>query len=153
MIVGPRTGLKENEMCLTCLSSAKKHKEYIAEAQKRGYIRVYKVCMKYRTGWCYGDKYLQGQRTAKSQSGSFLSFKKNVDAGFHAYLSLEQAIYKRDRFDKSSTKHYIKVCYAKPQWVKGLSLRTKEASFTHLVFPEWKRGDMTIREFRQACKR
>ena len=130
-------------MCLTCLSSAKKRKEYIAEAQKRGYIRVYKVCKKKRTGWLYGRRYCQGLISAKGDPD-------RINQGFHACLSLQKA--RRLQAGTSYLPTHIITCYAKPQWVKGLSLRNKHASFTHLVFPEWKRGDMTIREFRQACK-
>lgn len=134
-------------MCISHLSSERNKKKFLEEARKKGYIRVWKVCDYKKTGWLRREKYRPGLQRA-------IGFvKKNINHGFHVYLSLSKA--KMDKIilesgDQGIT--YVKICYAKPSWLKGLSLRTKEAVFTHLVFPEWDKGDMTIREFRTICK-
>lgn len=138
-------------MCLTQLSTKKNRDKFLKEARKRGYIRVYKVCERWYkkcyTGWAYDKRYKPGLRRAERTT------YKDVNYGFHAHLSLGSAKQARDKVQRFCFIGLrIKTCYAKPAWVKGLSLKTKEASFTHLVFPDWEKGDMTIREFQAACK-
>lgn len=134
-------------MCLTQISSEKSRDKFLKDARRRGYIRVYKVCTFHWTGWCFQRGYNDGLQRAGNYN------RKDVNYGFHAHLTLvvaERSV--RNLKAWSGNDFYIKVCYAKPQWLKGLSLRTKEASFTHLVFPNWDKGNMTIREFRAVCR-
>lgn len=137
-------------MCIECLSSEKSKKRFLKEAKKRGYIRVWKVCRKGKTGWMFRTRYKPG--LCKAFLKRLYGYSKrqklaNPDFGWHVYLSLQRA-----EKDCTQCNESIKVCYAKPSWLKGLSLETKCATFTHLVFPEWDKGNMTIREFRQVCK-
>ena len=131
-------------MCLARLSIRKNRDKFLKETSRRGYIRVYKVCRDNKTGWTIwrAQRWKPGLRKAKGWK------IKNLNAGWHVCLTKNKA----RRYKGRNPFEYIKVCYAKPAWLKGLSLGTKEASFTHLVFPEWGKGDMTIREFRAACK-
>lgn len=131
-------------MCLIQISTKKNRDKFLKKASRRGYIRVYKVCRENRTGWTKSRAkvWIAGLRKANSLENM------DADCGWHACLSKRKA----EIYYAGNPFEYIKVCYAKPAWLKGLSLRTKEASFTHLVFPEWDKGDMTIREFRAICK-
>ena len=135
-------------MCLDYELTKSRADKIKAEAKRRGYIRVWKVCKEKQTGWFMGKIWEKGLRKAICL--------EEPDGGWYAYLSLSGA--------KAFTKPYrkgwvfIKVCYAKPQWIKrlgkGISTRVKGdvGIFTHLCFPNWDKGDMTIREFRAMCK-
>jgi len=130
-------------MCLDRELSQKQFNKIKSEAQRRGYIRVWKVCSEKRTGWCFVLEWKKGLRKAE--------YSERCDSGWYAYLSLEEAKQKMECW----VFHYIKVCYAKPSWIKRLG---KDGSFevgvfTHLVFPDWAKGDMTIREFRAECRK
>jgi len=129
-------------MCLTNISPERSKKKFLKEARKRGYIRVWKVCDYRRTGWYFArsQPHQSGLQESNHQESS------NIDYGWHGYLSFAKA---KRIFEQGD---YLMICYAKPSWLKGLSLATKHATFTHLVFPEWDKGNMTIREFRQICK-
>jgi len=72
-----------------------------------------------------------------------------VVAGWYAYLTEEAAIIGSYNILKD-----IKVCYAKASWIKGLGTFNGRPAgiFTHLYFPDWDKGDMTIREFRAMCR-
>lgn len=129
-------------MCLDYLSTEKNKKKFLKEARKRGYIRVYKVCKYKKTGWYF--LHCKKYKSGLQESNHRVNPTENY--GWHAYLSLAKAKYYCGCYE------HIITCYAKPSWLKGLSLRTKEASFTHLVFPDWDKGDITIREFREICK-
>lgn len=129
-------------MCLGYISTEKNKKKFLKEAGKRGYIRVYKECQSGQSGWhyAYHKPYKSGLQESNHKE------QLSVDYSWHVYLSLTKV--KKEKYDESS----IMICYAKPSWLRGLSLRTKEATFTHLVFPDWDKGDMTIKEFRQICR-
>ena len=114
-----------------------------AEARKRGYIRVWKVCEEKCTGWCFSRKWEEGLCESEHLN--------DYADGWYAYLSLEEAESRMDGW----VDHFIKVCYAKPQWIKRLGgdgEGQEVGIFTHLCFPDWDKGDMTIREFRAMCK-
>ena len=71
-----------------------------------------------------------------------------------AYLIREDAVEFMRNWD---SRVKIKVCYAKPSWLKlnGLGEDVDNfivGIFTHLVFPNWDKGDMTVREFKKICK-
>lgn len=136
-------------MCLSYSLSKKESDETIRQARKRGYIRVYKVCKtnpyyarENRTGNMFGISYRPGL-----QKAGYLGSK---NGGWYAFLTLKGAIEWKRGFSGTS----IKTCYAKPQWIKRLGGYDagKAGIFTHLVFPKWKKGDMTIREFKKICK-
>ena len=130
-------------MCLYYYLKPKQASKIKAEARKRGYIRVWKVCGYKETGWCFGLKWKKGLRKS--------AHIKSRDGGWYAYLSKEEAE-SRIAFWPY---HEIKVCYAKPKWIKRLGEdmgKRKSGIFTHLAFPNWDKGDMTIREFRAMCK-
>ena len=134
-------------MCLNYDLKPKQAAKIKAEAQRRGYIRVWKICEEKRTGWSRGTRWKEGLRKAKNL--------KQRDGGWYAYLSLESAKSVRNYWGDED--HTIKICYAKPQWIKrfGKICMGKWANvglFTHLCFPDWDKGDMTIREFRAMCK-
>ena len=134
-------------MCLDYELKPKQADKIKAEARKRGYIRVYKVCEQKQTGWYQGTRWKEGQHKAKNL--------KQRDGGWYAYLNIASARGVRNYWGSDS--HYIKVCYAKPSWIKrlGESYLSKlnfAGIFTHLAFPDWDKGDMTIREFRAMCK-
>ena len=134
-------------MCLDYDLTTKQADKIKAEARKRGYIRVYKVCNKGRTGWHIGSKWKKGLRRA-------MNIRKK-DGGWYAYLNITSAWRVRNYWGKKH--HFIKVCYAKSEWIKriGKSHLKKYNSvgiFTHLCFPDWEKGDMTIREFRAMSK-
>lgn len=137
-------------MCLDRVLSKKKSDEIIQQAKKRGYIKVWKVCHRdwhdYRrkTGGVFGVRYKQGIRKANT---AYYFSKEN--AGWYAFLSYEAA--KKYGFVNDP----IKVCYAKPQWIKrlgGYSGIGRAGIFTHLAFPDWNKGSMTIAEFKKMCK-
>ena len=118
------------------------------QAHRKGYIRVYKACtcdfgIKC-SGWYFGRRYRQGMQVAKvSRDG-----RKN-EAGFYAYLTKEGT----KCVDWMNCK--TKVCYAKPEWLKRAgkdNAGNRVGIFTKLVFPNWDKGDMTIREFKALCK-
>ena len=134
-------------MCLSSELSKKAAQTIKDEARKRGYIRAYKVCRKKTTGWCFGLRWAKGLRKAKCL--------KMYEAGWYAHLDLDGAERSRKR-KRSYGKHFIKTCYAKPSWIKRLGrddYNDKVGIFTHLAFPVWKKGDMTIREFREMCRK
>lgn len=136
-------------MCLVQISPKRSRDKFLKGANRRGYIRVYKVCEEGKTGWYTGTPYRDGLQEASPHP--YFYHPDGVDVGFHAYLSLYEAEKTRSDMSTFQDEVFIKTCYAKPKWLNGLSLRTKEASFTHLVFPDWDKGDMTIREFRNIC--
>ena len=131
-------------MCLSYELKPKQAAKIKAESRKRGYIRVYKVCKNKRTGWCLGLRWRRGYRKAARL--------KSYDAGWYAYL--DKAGASAESRSLSWINSSIKTCYAKPSWIKrlGKSNGRQVGIFTHLCFPDWKTGDMTIREFRAMCK-
>ena len=131
-------------MCLSYELKPKQADKIKAEARRRGYIRVWKVCEKRCTGWYKRTRWKKGLRKA-------LHLRRD-DGGWYAYLNHEEA--KRTLYFES-TYLYLKVCYTKASWIKRLGFDArgrKVGIFTHLCFPDWERGDMTIREFRAMCK-
>ena len=130
-------------MCLDYDLKPEQAAKIKAEAQRRGYIRVWKVCIKRETGWCFASHWKKGLRES--------DYRSDYNAGWYAYLTLEDA---ESRMAGWSW-HFIKACYAKPQWIKRLGRdegKRRVGIFTHLCFPDWDKGDMTIREFRAMCK-
>ena len=135
-------------MCLDYELTKPKADKIKAEARKRGYIRVWKICSEKRTGWYYAKKWKEGLRKAANL--------KYSNGGWYAYLTLKGARKElrekelRDWLDDCE----IKTCYAKPQWIKRLGGNDsgRIGIFTHLAFPDWDKGVMTIREFRDMCK-
>ncbi|MGB2796642.1 MAG: hypothetical protein WBD44_05215 [Phycisphaerae bacterium] len=126
-------------MCLEYISKQATRDKFLKEVRKRGYVRVYKICSYpswgdriKRTGPVFGVKYKAGLRKAST----------GTDSGWYVYLQ-------RPRYEFN-----VKVCYAKPAWLKNLGgyYCGRAATFTKLVFPNWGKGDMTIREFRRICK-
>ena len=130
-------------MCLDYELTKPEADKIKAEARKRGYIRVYKVFNAYNTGWSMGTRWRKGLR-----KGAYI---KQPYGGWYALLTLKAA---RKELAIWNDPHYIKTCYAKPSWIKrlGMSDGHRVAIFTHLCFPDWDKGDMTIREFRAMCK-
>ena len=131
-------------MCLDYTLSKKKASKIIEQAKKRGYIRLFKVCYYKRTGWMFGLKWKKGIRKASHLEEKDVGW----NVGWYAFLTKEAAI-------KYLDSSFVKTCYAKPQWIKRLGAYSgygKAGIFTHLAFPDWDKGDMTIREFRQMCK-
>jgi len=135
-------------MCLAYDLTKPRADKIKAEARKRGYIRVYKVCDRKYTGWMVNKWWKDGLQKA----GNI----KTKNGGWYAYLSLYQARRFRDCFNSGLSSNYsIKVCYAKPSWIKRLGGdwdNNRVGIFTHLCFPDWDKGDMTIREFRAMSK-
>jgi hypothetical protein len=131
-------------MCLDAKLSKKQADEIIQQAKKRGYIRVFKVCEEKETGWLYSLRWRRGIRKAKNL--------KSYSGGWYAFLSYKAA----KKYIRNLGKPiFIKTCYIKPQWIKRLGRYNyigKAGIFTHLAFPDWDKGDMTVREFRQMCK-
>ena len=125
---------------------SKTYQKVLKQAKKRGYIRVYKLCRYKKSGWCslYCKKYKSGLQKAKNT--------ERFDGGFYGYLTKSAAMRSHDNWWGSNK---IKVCYAKPSWLKRFGVTNDEGwtgIFTHLVFPDWDKGDMTIREFKRICK-
>ena len=134
-------------MCLDYDLKPKQAAKIKAEAQRRGYIRVWKVCEHKKTGWYMSIPWKEGQHKARNL--------KCRDGGWYAYLNITSARRVRNYWGKEE--HFIKVCYAKHEWIKRVGKRylgkyNKAAIFTHLCFPDWDKGDMTIREFRDRCR-
>ena len=141
-------------MCLSYDLTKPRADKIKAEARKRGYIRVYKVCATNpyistgvfsrvsSAGRMCQTRYKEGLRKAWGD-------KTDKNVGWYAFISHGGA--KRyNPFHES-----IKTCYAKPSWIKrlgGYDFCGHAAIFTHLCFPDWDKGDMTIREFRAMCK-
>ena len=133
-------------MCLDYELSKKQANKIKAEARKRGYIRVWKRCHHCRytgrdhTGYFQDKKYKKGIQRA--------AFLKEEYGGWYAFLN------------KKAAKEYgwgghLVICYAKPSWIKrigGYRGIGRAAQFTHLAFPDWDKGDMTIKEFREMCR-
>jgi len=134
-------------MCLSYELTKPRADKIKAEARKRGYIRVYKVCGTNSfncTGVFRQTKYKERVCEAYGNNTD-----KNV--GWYAFLSQRMA----KGYLIKSNKEEIKVCYAKPSWIKRLGRDDRSRHigiFTHLAFPDWDKGDMTIREFRDMCK-
>jgi hypothetical protein len=133
-------------MCLDYELSEKQAAKIIQQARKRGYIRVWKRCHhchwihKKQTGYFQEKLYRKGVRKA--------SFLRDTDGGWYVFLN-----------KKAATKYYwgnkLIVCYAKLSWIKRLGGHDGVGYvgiFTHLAFPDWDKGDMTIREFKEMCK-
>ncbi len=136
-------------MCLDYELSEKQANKIKALARKRGYIRVWKVCQENRTGWHQWTFWKNGLQKAK--------YLRDKDGGWYAYLSLKEARRFNNRYSYWGCS--IKTCYAKPSHIKrlgrarsGVSDKPKTGIFTHLAFPNWDKGDMTIREFKEMCK-
>jgi len=131
-------------MCLDAKLSKRTKKRIINQAKKRGYVRVFKVCKLGATGtyWSFSQKYKSGLQTAESGGNAW---------GWYGFLTKQGA----ERYKCGDEQ--IKVCYTKPSWILeigkiGFDCAGSAARFSHLVFPDWKKGNMTIREFRQVCK-
>jgi len=131
-------------MCLDSNLSKKVKKRIRDLAKKRGYIRVYKSCFENgtvrKTGMWHGEKYRKGLCKADGYS----------DEGWYAFLNKKAA----QRY--SGSYEPIKICYAKHSWIKKLGKirhHGPAAIFAHLAFPDWDKGDMTIREFRAICRK
>ena len=81
----------------------------------------------------------------------------DTQSGWYAYLDKEEAIkFLRICLDG---KECVKACYAKPEWLKGAGWSRYDNNetyrvgvFTKLAFPNWDKGDMTVREFKVLCK-
>ena len=131
-------------MCLSYDLKPKQFDKFKSEAQKRGYIRAYKVCRYGHTGAFTSRKFKPGMQVA----GQLMKH----DGGWYAYLTKTGA--RREVRKWHYTKMEIKVCYAKPSWIKRLGTNSGSTVgiFTHLCFPDWDKGDMTIREFRDRCR-
>ena len=133
-------------MCLDYELTEKQADKIKEQARKRGYIRVWKVCkIKATGGKRYGWDNLWRKGVRKAEG-----LKEN-NAGWYAFLSKQGA----QRYFLSG--EFIKVCYAKHSWIKRLGGYKYHkcggaAIFTHLAFPDWDKGNMTIREFRAMCK-
>jgi hypothetical protein len=134
-------------MCLDYELSEKQAAKIIQQARKRGYIRVWKRCDirigRRCTGFFKDNLYKKGVIKARDLLLH--------DGGWYAFLTKEAA---EEYFGTD-----IKVCYAKASWIKRLGKykwsRKRELMvgiFTHLAFPSWDKGDMTIREFKEMCK-
>jgi len=136
-------------MCLAYELSKNKADKIRDLARKRGYIRVWKVCMPDCTGWFYGNKWRPGIHEAENLH--------RRDGGWHAHLSKTAAKKVKNYWNRTCyNDHTIKVCYAKPSWIKSLGGDKKFGRigiFTHLAFPDWDKGNMTIREFRALCRK
>ena len=120
------------------------------DAKHRGYIKVYKVCDYLKTGWCWCTPYKKGIQIASLVSS-------DPQIGWYAYLDKEEAI----KFLRAllGGKECVKTCYAKPEWLKGAGWSKynnndtyRVGVFTKLAFPNWDKGDMTVREFKVLCK-
>jgi hypothetical protein len=138
-------------MCLDSNLRTESERRIRDLAKRRGYIRVWKVCditwdNQKRTGRHYRIPYKEGIRESKN-------YKTDEEAGWYAYLDKRSA--KGYAYNHSLSYNIIKVCYAKPSWIKefGKQLNSPAGIFTHLAFPDWDRGDMTIREFRALCRK
>ena len=119
------------------------------DAEHRGYIKVYKVCGYLKTGWCWCIPYMKGIQRADHDP-------LDTQSGWYAYLDKEEAIkFLRICLDG---KECVKTCYAKPEWLKGAGWSRynnetyRVGVFTKLAFPDWDKGDMTVREFKALCK-
>jgi hypothetical protein len=133
-------------MCLDYELSEKQANKIKEQARKRGYIRVWKVCCqegkRKRTGFVNGSPYKKGVHKAK--------YLKDRDGGWYSFLAKTGSKNYKDCFVEK-----IIVCYAKSEWIKKLGGYLgcgRAATFTHLAFPSWDKGDMTIREFKEMCK-
>lgn len=121
--------------------TSRNYRNIIKAGKKRGYIRVYKICDFKYTGCFHGRRWKKGIRKAEHL--------RRRDGGWYAFLSLSAA----RRF--LCLGENLKICYAKSSWVKrlgGYNGYGRVGIFTHLAFPDWNKGDMTIREFREMCK-
>lgn len=133
-------------MCLSsCSLPENRQVQFLQQAKKRGYFRVYKVVIKYfdgckLTGPNYGKRYRAGARSTKGP-------------GWHVFLDRKTA----KTYVQNSLVKKLVVCYAKIGWLKKLAYQfctsDEAATFHTLVFPDFDKGDMTIREFRAACKK
>ena len=136
-------------MCLAYELSKKSDKEIKALANRRGWIKVYKVCYYRETGIYRGRSWAHGLHESIGHQSYF-------DAGWYGCLSLAAA--RKEVKILHHVRHtHIKTCYAKPEWIKRLGSNDCEDGdrigiFTHLVFPKWQKGKMTIREFKALCK-
>lgn len=134
-------------MCLDYELTKNQADKIKTQARKRGYIRVWKVCKKRKTGWYFGSIWKKGLRKAMRLN--------QKDGGWYAHLSLEDARkYANVRMWLDLS---VKACYAKPSWIKcigGDLGKNLVGIFTHLAFPDWDwdKGDMTTREFRAMCR-
>lgn len=133
-------------MCLDYELPEKQADKIKAEARKRGYIRVWKRCHKNPYSGQESTGFWQGKRYKKGIAKA--SYLIDTNGGWYAFLSKEAAsIY--------AWGNHLVVCYAKPSWIKKLGGEDgigRAAQFTHLAFPDWHKGDMTIREFREMCR-
>lgn len=131
-------------MCLTGRLPKKQKEKIMQEARKRGYFRVYKVVQETntkgkQTGTNFGLPYQKG-------------FRATYRPGWYVFLKRGSA-----QWWKAGMPHRkIVTCYAKLSWLQRLAHQenhsVQAATFHTLVFPDWDKGDMTIREFRAACK-
>jgi len=143
-------------MCLDYDLKPKQAAKIKAEAQRRGYIRVWKVCRTnpYNSTGVFSHLSSAGNLgQARYKEGLRKACGDNTDknVGWYAFLGRRTA----ENYKIKTNKEEIKVCYAKPSWIKrlgGYESCGEAAIFTHLCFPDWKTGDMTIREFRAMCK-
>lgn len=133
-------------MCLDYELTEKQANKIKEQARKRGYIRVWKRvyhCSRLnqkQTGYFQDKRYRKGIHKA--------AFLTADNGGWYVFLSKRAAT----MYEWGSK---TVVCYAKSSWIKNLGGYDgcgKAAQFTHLAFPAWDKGDMTIREFREMCR-
>jgi len=143
-------------MCLDYELTKKQADKIKAEARKRGYIRAYKVCATnpYNSTGVFSRVNKAGRwARTRYKKGLCKAYGNNTDknVGWYAFLSRRTAA----NYLIENNKEEIKVCYASLSWIKrlgGYKSSGKAGIFTHLCFPDWDKGDMTIREFREMCK-
>jgi hypothetical protein len=136
-------------MCMGTPYSKEKQDKIRKAAQKRGYINVYKVAQK--ASYSFYAPMQDGLYTVGVQKAHNLELE---NGGWHGFLDLKSAEKWKIKDD------VILVCKAKVKWIKNCgssfwpnSRRLRTVLLTHLCFPKFPKTTVTVREFREQCKK
>jgi hypothetical protein len=136
-------------MCLVySTTDPKTIKRGLSKYSKTDYVRVYKKAyydrcggIKRRTGYCWGIRWRKGIR-------KIVDSRPSNECGWYAYLEKPKKEYKN---------YPTKVCIVKKKWVvefgNQIGSRKKAVRCNCMAFPSWNKGKLTVREFRQMCKK
>lgn len=151
-------------MCLGTPVSERQLSRIKKEAQKRGYIRIYKVVQLGTAHFAHPNysypliPYEYSVQEAKNLG--------NSDAGWHGFRNKKSAEQWLEDSKVMDLSEVTIECLAKPEWIIDAGIYKRPLCFpmsksmpametirlTRLCFPKFPKTKVTVREFRKLCK-
>ena len=134
-------------MCLGIPYSKEEQDKIRKAAQKRGYIRVYKVVKSRRSRFiacCQQTKFKAGVQRAQGLKSPYAH-----SAGFHGFRDLESTRMWQNELE------IIIQCLAKAEWIIDVGRFGEEETIrlTHLCFPKFPNTKVTVKDFKEQYKK